>query len=284
MDMPYHDTFYHGSFYHIFNRSINNEIVFRSRRNYLFFIGRWEKYIGELLEVYAYCLLPTHFHFFARVPESFAKLEKFRKAGQFKGVDVWRKSAALFSFILFSSCASVVTNIRVKEDELRNLKDAEKIVVISKDGSSHKIKHVTVDDNKICSVEHSFLRKAKPIVFQPDEIEGVFIKGVRGENGRIITEKEIARNRISSSRFFLPIVAGFGSFIPAVYFSFMVSGADFSDEQITGMQGDIFSVTFYSTVFLMTYGGYKLGKHLDDRLAVKKIKKKRKYACFQKRN
>lgn len=80
MDMPYHDTFYYGRFYHIFNRSINNEVAFRTKRNYMFFLERWGKYIGDLLEVYAYCLLPTHFHFFARVSESFTKLEKFRKA------------------------------------------------------------------------------------------------------------------------------------------------------------------------------------------------------------
>ncbi len=197
---------------------------------------------------------------------------------------MWRKSNVLFFFILFSSCASVVTNIRVKEDELSDLKDAEKVVVISKDGASHKIKHVIVDSNKVCGIEKRFLGKAEPITLKSDEIEDIFIKGVRGENGRIITKKEIAKNRISSSRILLPVVAGVGSFIPAVYFSFMVSGADFSDEQRTGMQGAILSVTFYSTVFLMTYGGYKLGKSLDDRLALKKIKEKRKHAAIQKRN
>jgi putative transposase len=80
VNTKYHNTFHEGDFYHIYNRGINNEILFKTKRNYLFFIERWIKYIGELLEVCSYCLLPTHFHFFVRVSDSFAKLQKFRKA------------------------------------------------------------------------------------------------------------------------------------------------------------------------------------------------------------
>ena len=80
MSKKYHNTFYEGDFYHIYNRGINNEILYKSKRNYLFFLERWKKYVGEILEVYCYCLLPTHFHFFVRVVDSFTKLKKFRKA------------------------------------------------------------------------------------------------------------------------------------------------------------------------------------------------------------
>ncbi|MFQ5752911.1 MAG: transposase [bacterium] len=47
---------------------------------------QWDKYLGAFLDVYAYCLLPTHYHFFTRVKEitsqdlsSFTKLPKFSK-------------------------------------------------------------------------------------------------------------------------------------------------------------------------------------------------------------
>jgi REP element-mobilizing transposase RayT len=80
----YHDKFYDGEFYHLYNRGNNSEIIFKSERNYQFFLQRWQKYIADLLDVYAYCLLPTHFHFFVRVPEEtdripwIPKLQKFR--------------------------------------------------------------------------------------------------------------------------------------------------------------------------------------------------------------
>ena len=215
---------------------------------------------------------------------SFAKPPRFRKADKFKGVDDVRLKSfsVLFFLILYSACASYVTNIRIEKDELSDLKNAEKAVVITKNGSSHKIKHVTVDSEKIYGVEQSFLHKAKPIALQTDEIEDIFIKGVRDDDGRIITETEISRNRISGSRFLLPVVAGVGSIVPALFLSFLASSSDFSDEQITETQGAIFTLTFYSTVFFITYSGYKLGKSLDDRLALKRIEEKRKHAGIPK--
>jgi len=82
----YHDTFYEGNFYHIFNRGINNETIFKTDRNYHFFFQRWHKYVATFLDVYAYCLMPDHFHFFVKVKEnalvtySFTKPQRFGKA------------------------------------------------------------------------------------------------------------------------------------------------------------------------------------------------------------
>lgn len=88
MARKYHDQFFEAGFYHIYDRGNNKEIIFRSDRNYLFFLKRWDKYLGAFLDVYAYCLLPTHFHFFARVKEAtteslseFTELQGFSKAG-----------------------------------------------------------------------------------------------------------------------------------------------------------------------------------------------------------
>lgn len=84
MTAKYHDTFYHGDFYHIFNRGNNQEVIFKSERNYSFFLERWQKYLADFLDVYSYCLIPNHFHFFSRVKEQerLPKLEKFRKPEQ----------------------------------------------------------------------------------------------------------------------------------------------------------------------------------------------------------
>lgn len=74
MHRKYHDPFHKGYFYHLFNRGINQELVFKSRRNYMFFLRRWQEYIGDLVDVYAYCLLPTHFHFLIKVAEDAASV------------------------------------------------------------------------------------------------------------------------------------------------------------------------------------------------------------------
>jgi putative transposase len=54
-------------FYHIYNRGNNRETIFKEERNYAFFLERFNKYLSPYAEVYAYCLMPNHFHFLIRV-------------------------------------------------------------------------------------------------------------------------------------------------------------------------------------------------------------------------
>ncbi len=61
--------YYENIYYHIYNRTNNEETLFRSRENYLYFLKKYRYYLEELLETIGYCLMPTHFHFLARVRE-----------------------------------------------------------------------------------------------------------------------------------------------------------------------------------------------------------------------
>ena len=63
----YHTKFEQGKFYHIYNRSIDKKLLFKSSENYEFFLRRWKKYMGECLDVYAYCLMGNHYHFLVNV-------------------------------------------------------------------------------------------------------------------------------------------------------------------------------------------------------------------------
>jgi REP element-mobilizing transposase RayT len=58
--------FYKDQFYHLYNRSINNEVLFSSDRNYIFFLDKYRK-LENYLDTLAFCLMPTHFHFLARI-------------------------------------------------------------------------------------------------------------------------------------------------------------------------------------------------------------------------
>ncbi len=58
-----------GSCYHIFNHAVGGENIFIENSNYLFFLQKFEKYMAEFLDVYAYCLMPNHFHFLIKVKE-----------------------------------------------------------------------------------------------------------------------------------------------------------------------------------------------------------------------
>ncbi|MBA4311881.1 MAG: transposase [Chlorobiaceae bacterium] len=50
-------------YYHIYNRSINNELVFHSENNYDYFLRKYQHYFSNYFDTITYCLMPTHFHF-----------------------------------------------------------------------------------------------------------------------------------------------------------------------------------------------------------------------------
>jgi REP element-mobilizing transposase RayT len=62
--------FYPGSYYHIYNRSHSQKKMFLNHDNYIFFLQLFKKYLSNYLDLFAYCLLPNHFHLFIKVKEN----------------------------------------------------------------------------------------------------------------------------------------------------------------------------------------------------------------------
>ena len=54
---------YPETYYHLYNRSINKELLFKEEENYLYFLKQYRKRFEDKLDAIAYCLMPTHFHF-----------------------------------------------------------------------------------------------------------------------------------------------------------------------------------------------------------------------------
>jgi hypothetical protein len=59
-----------GNFYHIYNRGINSENIFFDAGDYGRFIFKIEKYLLDVLDFYAYCLMCNHFHSLVQVKEN----------------------------------------------------------------------------------------------------------------------------------------------------------------------------------------------------------------------
>ena len=57
-------------YYHLYNRGNNRERTFYERENYGFFLRRLRKYIVPILDVVAYCLMPTHYHLLVLLKEA----------------------------------------------------------------------------------------------------------------------------------------------------------------------------------------------------------------------
>jgi putative transposase len=57
-----------GGFYHVYNIGNNRETIFKEDCNYDFFLRRLQFYVGGLVHIHAYCLMPNHFHLLIEVP------------------------------------------------------------------------------------------------------------------------------------------------------------------------------------------------------------------------
>ncbi|TBO45191.1 hypothetical protein [Pedobacter kyonggii] len=70
----YYTKFEEGKFYHVYNRSIDRQPLFKSDANYRFFLKRFDQYLSNVLDVYAFCLLGNHFHLLILVKENLKDL------------------------------------------------------------------------------------------------------------------------------------------------------------------------------------------------------------------
>lgn len=54
-------------YYHVYNHGNANDNIFINDDNYQFFLNKFNKYILPVANVFAYCLLPNHFHFLIQI-------------------------------------------------------------------------------------------------------------------------------------------------------------------------------------------------------------------------
>jgi REP element-mobilizing transposase RayT len=123
------------AYYHIYNRGINSGKIFSSDENYLFFLSKFATYLNPVCDVFAYCLMPNHFHFLIRVKkeeeirnfakesntfvkvqnsnDTFVKVQNFDKGYQDKGLHTFDSlvSKQIGKFISsYSQAYNKVTN------------------------------------------------------------------------------------------------------------------------------------------------------------------------------
>ncbi len=85
------------TYYHIYNRGVNSEKIFSTKENYLFFLKKFTAYVNPVCEVYAYCLMPNHFHFLIRV-KSKEEIQSFVKVSNFDKADNDKQEKGLHTF------------------------------------------------------------------------------------------------------------------------------------------------------------------------------------------
>jgi REP element-mobilizing transposase RayT len=69
-------SFLPNNLYHLFNRSINKEILFKDEDDYLRFLAMTRKQLSENCNILGWCLMPNHFHFLIYIEDNSIKKKK----------------------------------------------------------------------------------------------------------------------------------------------------------------------------------------------------------------
>ena len=67
INTDYCADFYEDGIFHVYNRTNNKELLFRSTENMLFFLRQFKKYLNPFLDTFCWNLLPNHFHFLVQI-------------------------------------------------------------------------------------------------------------------------------------------------------------------------------------------------------------------------
>ncbi|MBX2907901.1 MAG: hypothetical protein KF744_17785 [Taibaiella sp.] len=58
-----------NNIYHVYNRGNNRQNIFLKERNYVYFLEKTRKYVAPVCDIFAYVLMPNHFHFLIHADE-----------------------------------------------------------------------------------------------------------------------------------------------------------------------------------------------------------------------
>lgn len=77
-----HEALDFSQFYHIYNKAVGSELLFKTEKDYYYFLNKFDRYLSAFAEIYTYCLLPNHFHFLIRIKEDSAIKENLNYRGK----------------------------------------------------------------------------------------------------------------------------------------------------------------------------------------------------------
>jgi len=125
----YHADFEENLSYHIYNRSINKENIFEEVKDCEMFLRKLKKLILPFFDIEAYCIMPNHFHFLARVkPLTEEILKKIKYMGTSASIKFQNKETTYKVFLidqfkrLFQSFATIYNQERKRNGSVFQVK------------------------------------------------------------------------------------------------------------------------------------------------------------------
>jgi len=183
------------------------------------------------------------------------------------------------SFFFYFSCApkSILTKIQLEYNEVKYLKNNDKLFVITKDGDFNNIKNWKLTNTQLVGDKITYKIINKPISISLSDIDYYKINGIRIESGYIITEDELKKNIKTHHRIEMsiinPLIYMTIGFFPSIMIGFILGSPFGNDEEQMIENGLNKGLTIWgiSTLY-SSYLGYQWGKFKDHKKALDKIK------------
>jgi REP element-mobilizing transposase RayT len=83
-----------GKVYHVYNRAVGDEVLFRTDHCFFHFISKLKKFVLPVVRIYAYCLLPNHFHLLVQIRQADELVDLF---GSYQKIRLTEKVNQCFS-------------------------------------------------------------------------------------------------------------------------------------------------------------------------------------------
>jgi len=77
MKQNYHQPLEPNGVYHLFSRAVGDEKLFRSKENYVYFLQKLKYHTENVCKLYAYALLPNHFHLLVRIEDEHTLIKQY---------------------------------------------------------------------------------------------------------------------------------------------------------------------------------------------------------------
>lgn len=104
-----------NEYYHVFNRAVGKEKLFTTEDNYRYFFQQFSFYLSPLSDLFCYCLLPNHFHFFLRMKDPNVIRLHMKDLSYRKGSNI--EDIPTFLLQQFSNCFNSYTKALNKQQK-----------------------------------------------------------------------------------------------------------------------------------------------------------------------
>jgi hypothetical protein len=130
--------------------------MFPNEENYVYFLKKMGTYLTDFMDIYAYCLLPNHFHLMARMKsekrilEAFAKVitEKGTTSSRFEAYNINAEVSSIFQTNITNNSLKIVSYIGLKNPSSKPLTANEIISEQFRNLFSGYTKAINKQDNR----------------------------------------------------------------------------------------------------------------------------------------